>query len=472
MNYQNELTQIHWGTELEEKEMYDLTSKMLNINNSTKTGLDLHYEFRARELLDGMLTAMAHDDTIDLKLSDVNAYVQSCGNANDLHLLLDGDLQLANSKNDTFLENRLKSCYQDFMTANENEAEKTFKALKVSLKNALNRSWNVSKDEKEFEKYFDKNSQKTFPYTLNFSTLDGFDACVRNFVVAQVKDLSKNDGFLDLKSFKENSPSNLAKFLFDSKSTQHIFLENLDLHIQTGDVKVKNDVERILDKAKVRDEALLQMAERRAAYLLGKTPFFLEQVNYHHKDSVTKQEISELCKELREKPYDREPAIVEGKNASNSAEWMYLRKARKFLFETASQNEMLYNKVNRILYRAFRNFEKHHMNVAKEYLTWQSNRANSDEIEKCCLFIRDHCFDRHHEMDREIPKLSSEEIKKLELEEHYRKEEERMRKELKEACHKAHLALIEKQNDRINSNRRKNGFKKRKDAGKDDDFSR
>ena len=424
MNYQDELTKIHWGTPLEEKEMYDLTSSMLNLDKSNKTGLALHYELRARELLDGMLTAMAHDDTINLKLSDVNTYVKSCGNANDLHLLLDGDLQLANAKNDEFLENRLKSCYQDFMTANDDEAEKTFKALKISLQKALNRSLNIIKDDKEFEEYFDKNSQKTFPYMLNYSTLDGFDACVRNFMVAQIKDLSKDDGFLDLKSFKENSPSNLVKFIFSSKSAQNIFLENLELHIKSGDIKVKTDVERIIEMAKVREEALVHMAERRAAYLLSKTPFFLEQSNYHHKDCLTKQEINELTKELREKPYDREPAVIEGDNASNSTECMYIRKARKYLYDNFIQNETLFQKANRILYRAVRNFEKQHMNVAKEYLSWQANRVKTDEMRDCCLFIRDHCFDRYRELVRERFPLKSSFLKNSNFKNGKKKEEE------------------------------------------------
>lgn len=473
MEYQDELSKIHWNTPLEEKEMYALTYKMFDIEHSNKKGASLHYELRARELADGILTALAHDDKIDVELSDVNTmYINACNEANDLRLLLSGDLQLANRHNDSFLQERLQSCFSDFMTADKEVSDKTFKVLKKSLQKALSKGFVYEKSDKDFEECFDKNSEKTLPYTLNFSTLDGFDACVRNFIVAQLKDKVREGVALSIDSFKGNSPSSMAKYLFSGKAMENIFLENLELHIKSGDIKAKTDAERIVEMSKIRDEALLHMAERRAAYLLGKTPFYLEQANFHRSNIVQWPEVTELCKELREKPYTREPAILQGRNPANSSESMYIRKARKYIYDNFIDKPNLCNKANRVLYRALHNFKDYHMNIAKDYLTWQANRIQPEELVKFCEFVRDHCFDRHHEFDRVRLPESPEEIKKRELEEHYRKQKEKMEKDFEEMRRRAHWALVEKRNKELNSSRKKDGFKKRKDAGKDDDLSR
>ena len=473
MEYQDELSKIHWNTPLEEKEMYALTYKMFDIEHSNKKGASLHYELRARELADGILTALAHDDKIDVELSDVNTmYINACNEANDLRLLLSGDLQLANRHNDSFLQERLQSCFSDFMTADKEVSDKTFKALKKSLQKALSKGFVYEKNDKDFEDCFDKNNEKTLPYTLNFSTLDGFDACVRNFIVAQLKDKVRENVALSMDSFQSNSPASMAKYLFSGKAAENIFLENLEMHIKSGDIKAKTDAERIVEMAKIRDEALLHMAERRAAYLLGKTPFYLEQANFHRSSVVQWTEVTELCKELREKPYTREPAILQGRNPGNSSESMYIRKARKYVYDNFIDKLILCNKANRVLYRALHNFKDFHMNIAKDYLTWQANRIQPEELVKFCEFVRDHCFDRHHEFDRVRLPESPEEIKKRELEENYRKQKEKMEKDFEEMRRRAHWALVEKRNKEVNSSRKQDGFKKRKDAGKDDDFSR
>ena len=270
---------------------------------------------------------------------------------------------------------------------------------------AIEKSPVQEKDDKEFEEYFDKDSKKVPPYTINFADLSGLDAKICRFM-ADYLVMHKNMGkSIDYSGREKTAPANLVKHMFSDGIAMDVLLENLEVQEKSATIQAKNSMDEVAQLSRIRDEALMHYVQRRAAYILSRTPFFGEQNHRHSSISyLDVYDSSELAKQLQEKPYSREPERVVGKGAEmvSPEATLELRQARKYLYDNVSENDKLYEKGRVVLDNVYCQFKKGGIKDATRYLNWKLSRTNHETLRDFCTYVRDKCMHMEKILTREL----------------------------------------------------------------------
>ena len=398
MDYKEELARLPWNTSKEGFKVHEISKKVLGLDDREPNAV----EKSALGLMDGLLTNTAHNEVYDINIGYVRSFIGD-RLISDLKQELENQIVRAEeSKSDDFFILRLIDSYDKFLNSGLVQAKEAVNLVVNSIDEELSKGFPEQYSDELFTAYFDADDPRVPSYTVNFKELDRFDRCVRDFMCERlVEEMNTNDEDISFKGLDNPRAllyrDNFLKGTVNGKTFPEFVMNRMEIQRGSADDGLRAEVVfDIVYESKDKKDVILDAGCRRAMLLLEKTQFF----NEYSKKLETKEDLLELVKQLKEKPYCREPDVLKRYPEAGIVENFDIRDSRKYLYRKFSKTPKMHFYARRMLAETKKQFYNKGVFGAKDYLSHIiSDGIVHKEIREACDYIKKACLylEREHE---------------------------------------------------------------------------